>query len=224
MHFGYNNPQNTFLLGGHILATVFEDRDFDIIVRNDLKVSGQCVKGIKTANQVLGMIKETFFYKTIDSLLPLYKSLVRPHLEYCMQAWSPHLRKDIDLEEGVERRATNMVLGWDKHSYSDRLTICDLLTLEDRRLRGDLIQVFKILKGFHMVNYQDFFELDQDTSRRGHTLKLVKPRARLDIRNNFFSYRILNSWNKLPTDVVNCLTVNSFKNKLSTYLISCNSG
>ena len=55
-----------------------------------------------------------------------------------------------------------MDLGWDKHSYSDRLTICSLLTLEDKRLRGDLIQVFKILKGFDKVNYQNFFEVDQN--------------------------------------------------------------
>ena len=103
-----------------------------------------------------------------------------------MQAWSPHLRKYIDLLAGVQRRATRMFMGWNKHCYSDRLTICNLFTLEDRRLRGDLIQVFKILKGFDKVNYQNFFELDQDTSRRGHTLKLVKPRARLDIRNHFF--------------------------------------
>ena len=195
MHFGYNNPQNTFLLGGHILDTVVGERDLGIIERNDLKLSSQCVKVVKTANQVLGMIKRTFSYKTFDNF-PLYKSLVRPHLEYRMQAWSPHLRKDIDLLEGIQCRATRMVLGWDKHCYSDRLTICKLLTLEDRRLRGDLIQVFKILIGFDKVNNQNFFELDQDTSRRGHTLKLVKQRARLDIRNHFVRYRIINSWNK----------------------------
>ena len=136
-------------------------RNFGIIVRNDLKVSSQCVKVIKTATQVLRMIKRTFSYKTIYNLVPLYKSLVRPHLEYCMQDWSPHLRKDIDLLKGVESRGTRMVLGWDKHCYSDRLTICNLLILEVRRLKGDLIQVFKILKGFDKVNYQNFFELDQ---------------------------------------------------------------
>ena len=76
-----------------------------------------------------------------------------------MKAWSLHLRKDIDLLEGVQRRATRMVLGWDKHCYSDRITICNLLTLEDKRLRGDLIQVFTILKGFDKVNHQNFFEL-----------------------------------------------------------------
>ena len=179
------------------MDTVVEEKDLGIIVRNDLKVSSQCVKVVKTANQVLGMIKRTFSYKPIDKYFPLYKSIVRPHLEYFKQAWSPHLRKDIDLLEGVQRRATRMVLGWDKHCYSDRLTICNLLILEDRRLRGNLIQVFKILKGFDKVNYQNFLKLDQDKSGQGHTMKvLVKPRARLDIRNHFFSYRIINSWNK----------------------------
>ena len=114
------------------MDTVVEERDLGIIVRNYLKVSSQCVKVVKTAKQVLGMIKRTFSYKTIDNLLPLYKSLVIPHLEYCMQAWSPHLRKDITLLEGVQRRATRMVLGWDKHCYTDRLIICNLFILEDR--------------------------------------------------------------------------------------------
>ena len=129
------------------MHTFVEERGLRIIVRNDLKVSSQCVKVVNTANQVLGMIKRTFSYKTVDNLLSLYKSLVKPHLEYRMQASSPHLRKDIDLLEGLQRR----VLGWDKNSYSDRLTICNLLKLEDRRLRVDLIQVFKIRKGFDKV-------------------------------------------------------------------------
>ena len=75
--------------------------DSGIIVRNALKVSSQCVKVVKTDNQVVGMIKKTFSYKSIDNHLPLYKSLVRPSLENYMQAWSLHLRKYIDLLEGV---------------------------------------------------------------------------------------------------------------------------
>ena len=57
MHFGYNNPMHTFLLGGHILETVSEEKDLGVMVRNDLKVFSQCIKVVKTANQVLGMIK-----------------------------------------------------------------------------------------------------------------------------------------------------------------------
>ena len=89
MHFGYNNPNNIFLLGGHILDTVDEEKDFGVMIRKDLKASSQCVKIFKTANQILGMIKRTFTFETKDNLLQLYKCLVRPHLEYCMQVWNP---------------------------------------------------------------------------------------------------------------------------------------
>ena len=82
MHFGYNNPNNIFLLGGHILETVDEEKVLGVMIRKDLKASSQRVKIVKTANQILGMIKRTFTFKTKDNLLQLYKCLVRPHLEY----------------------------------------------------------------------------------------------------------------------------------------------
>ena len=80
MHFGYNNPNNIFLLGGHILDTVDEETDLAVMNRKDLKASSQCAKIVKTANQILGMIKRTFTFKTKDNLLQLYKCSVRPHL------------------------------------------------------------------------------------------------------------------------------------------------
>ena len=85
MHFGYNNPNNIFLLGGHILETVDEEKDLGVMMWKDLKNSSQCVKIVKTENKILGMITRTFTFKTKDNLLQLYKCLVRPHLEYCMQ-------------------------------------------------------------------------------------------------------------------------------------------
>ena len=106
MHFGYNNPNNIVLIGGHILETVDEEKDLGVIIRKDLKASSQCVKIVKTANQILGMITRTFNFKTKDNLLQLYKCLVRPHLKYCMQVWNPYLKKNIDLLEGVQHRAT----------------------------------------------------------------------------------------------------------------------
>ena len=91
MHFGYNNPMHT-LFGGQILETVSEEKDLGVMVRNDLKVFSQCIK-VKTANQVLGMIKRTITHKTKENLLHLYKFLVRPHLEYCLQVWRPYLKR-----------------------------------------------------------------------------------------------------------------------------------
>ena len=97
------------------------------------------------------MIKRNFRFKSRSVMLPLYKSIVRPHMDYCVQAWRPHYRKDIDKLEKVQRRATKMVEGLEGYSYSDRLRILGLTTLETRFLRADLIEVFKILKGFENV-------------------------------------------------------------------------
>jgi ribonuclease P/MRP protein subunit RPP40 len=223
MHFGYNNPKNTFLLGSQILDSVKEEKDLGVLITDDLKVSNQCVKVVKTANQVLGMIKRTFTFKTTDNLLQLYKSLVRPHLEYCMQVWCPYLRKDIDMIEGVQRKATRMILGYSEKSYEDRLKLCKLLTLEQRRHRGDMIEVFKLLNGFDDVKYNNFFELDSNTCTRGHKHKLIKPRANLNLRLHNFSHRVINAWNNLPAFIVESHSVNSFKHHLSVYL-SVNSG
>ena len=94
MHFGYNNPNNT-LLGDHILETVDEEKDLDVMIWKDLKAYSQCVKIVKTANQILDMIKRTFTFKTKDNLLQLYKCLVRPHLEYCMKGVESLFKKRI---------------------------------------------------------------------------------------------------------------------------------
>ena len=81
-----------------------------------------------------------------------------------MQVWNPYLKKDIDLLEGVQRRATNMILGYKHYNYKDRLALCQLSTLEGRRLRGDLIQAFKLLKGLDQINYNNFFVIDVNSS------------------------------------------------------------
>ena len=118
------------------------------------------------------MIKRNFRFKSSSVMLPLYKSIVRPHLDYCVQAWRPHYRKDIDKLEKVQRRATKMVEGLEGYSYSDRLRILGLTTLETRFLRADLIEVFKILKGFENVDPEKFFQVVGDDGRRGHIFKL----------------------------------------------------
>ena len=97
-----------------------------------------------------------------------------------MQAWRPHYRKDIDKLEKVQRRATKMVEGLEGYSYSDRLRILSLTALETRFLRADLIEVFKILKGFENVDPGKFFQVVGDDGRREYVFKFFKKRCRLD--------------------------------------------
>ena len=146
------------------------------------------------------------------------KAIVRPHLEYCIQAWRPYRKKDIDTLERIQRRATKMIPELRDLSYEERLKECGLTTLETRRLRGDQIEVFKILNGYENIDRNMFFSLKKDSRTRGREVKLVKDQCRLDIRKHSFSQRAIHEWNKLSTDCVTASSVNMFKNKVDTYL------
>ena len=163
---------------------------------------------------MLGMIHRTYDDKSKDTMLKLYKSLVRPHLEYAIQAWRPYKQKDIDSMEKVQRRATRMMEGLGGLSYEERLERTNLLSLEMRRLRSDLIEVYKIINGFEGLNVDDFFEFRDDNVTRGHSKKIYKLRSRLDIRKYFFTQRVVEEWNSLPSEVVESKSINEFKSRI----------
>jgi len=158
-----NNLKTKYELDGANLDEVIEERDLGVIIQNDLKCSQQCSKAIKTANRILCIIKRTFTYLDSENVLQLYKTLVRPHLEYSVQAWIPYYRKYIDLIEKVQRRATKLIPSLKNTSYQDRLTFLDLTTLETRR--GDLIEVLKIFKGYDDLKPSNFFNLNSTVTR-----------------------------------------------------------
>jgi len=124
-----------------------------VIINQSLKSSSQCVAAAKAANRTLGMINRTFVNRHTEILLKLYLSLVRPKLEYCIQAWRPYLKKDIDLLEKVQKRATRMMITEKGLTYEERLKKLGITTLETRRLRGDLIEVLKIFRGFDDIKH-----------------------------------------------------------------------
>jgi len=109
-----------------------------------------------------GMIKRTFLCKSKELILQLYKSLIRPKLEYCIQAWKPYFKKDINILERVQKRATKMINGFSEFKYETRFKKLGLTTLETRRLRGDLIEVFKIVKGYKRSSVRIYLLLDQN--------------------------------------------------------------
>ena len=107
-----------------------------------MKVSEQCRIAASKGNQILGMIRRNIKYNEKGLIVPLYKAIVRPHFD-CIQAWRPYLRKDIDMLEKIQRRATKLIPGIRDFSNKDRLKECGLTTLETRRLRRDQTEVFK---------------------------------------------------------------------------------
>ena len=151
-------------------------------------------------------------------IVPLYKAIVRPHLEYCIQAWRPYC-KDIDKLERIQRRATKMILELRDVSYESRLLECGLTTLETRRLRGDQIEVFEIMNGYEDIARKMFFKRKEGSRTRGHKAALVKEQCRLQMRKYSFLQRVINEWNKLSNDCVDVSSVNMFKNRIDRYLI-----
>jgi ribonucleases P/MRP protein subunit RPP40 len=144
---GCNNVGASYMMNGTVLQDVKEEQDLGVVIQDNLKCAKLCAKVVTKANRTLAMIKRNFSNFSDEVVLRLYKSLVRPQLEYAVQAWRPHLKKDIDSTEGVHRRATNLVHYLRGFQYEDRLRALHLTTLETRRLKGDLIEVFKIFKG-----------------------------------------------------------------------------
>jgi len=136
MHLGHNNRKIKYEMGGMELDSTLEEKDLGVIFNEKLQVGKQCLKAANKANQILGMIKRTFVSRKKELIIPLYKSLVRPHLDYCKQAWRPHLRKDIDVIERVQRRATRLIDKCRGFEYGERLTLTKLTTLETRHDRS----------------------------------------------------------------------------------------
>jgi len=182
MHFGHNNLKMDYSLDNKILQTVHQEKDLGVIISDDMKSLLQCIQAYSKANRMLGVINRAIVYKSKEVMLCLYKTLVRPHLEYCTVAWSPHYVKDKVLLERVQRRFTRMVPELQELPYPERLKKLSLWSLEEPRVRADLIEVYKGIHGLSALPFDALFEFDNSGRTRGHSLKLRKHHSRLDLR------------------------------------------
>ena len=136
-----------------------------------------------------------------------------------MQFWSPNLRKDILAIEGVQRRFTRLTPGLAGLSYVERLERLGLYTLEFRRMRGDLIETYKIIKGLDTLEAGSMFPLMGESRTRGHSLRIRGRPFRTEMRKNFFTQRVVDMWNALPQKAVEAKSLDAFKRELDRALI-----
>ena len=220
LHIGYRNEKAKYFLNGTQLKSVDSEIDLGVTISSSLKPSQQCSEVVKKANKIIGLIGRSFEYKSKDTILTLYNSLVRPLLEYCVQAWCPYYQKDIAKLERVQHRVTKMIPSLRNKSYEERLKELNLYTLTQRRLRGDLIQVFKIIKGIDNMDCSKYFTIDRSNYTRGNGCKIVGKSFNSHESKNYFFHRVVNLWNGLPRDVIDCDTVQTFKRRLDKYFAS----
>ena len=181
------------------LEVLEEEKDLRVKFDPSLQFSKHVAMVSNKANKMVGIIRRTFDYMDEKMLTTLYKTLVRPHLEYANCIWHPPLHKDVQTIEKVQRRATKIVSSLRDLPYEQRLKKLKLPTLAYRRLREDLIPVYRIVHGINDINKENLFQMaDQELGLRGHGYKIFKQFARLDLRKNSFSMRVVNAWNELP--------------------------
>ena len=219
IHFGHDNPQNTYTLNETPLSKAESEVDLGVTITSDSKPSEQCSKVAKKAMQRLGILKRTFKHIDIATFRVIYPTYVRPLMEYAVQAWNPYYAKDIECLEKVQKYATQLIPEIAHLNYEERLEKLNLYSLEQRRLRGQLIETFKILSGKYEFNHEKLFKFSDTSNTRGHTMKLYKPTLKkgLMLRKNFFNIAIINTWNDLPQGVVTASTVDTFKNRLDRH-------
>jgi hypothetical protein len=161
----------------------------------------------------MGLIRRTYTYLDEQSFKYLFQALVRPHIEYAEAVWSPFKEGDIEKIENVQRRATKQVPTLKKNmEYNERLKKLKMPTLKYRRMRGDMIEVFKIINDIYdPLTTVDMFELNTTSNTRGRSKKMKIKTSRLNVSKYTFVVRIVEIWNSLPESVMQAKTVTQFE-------------
>jgi len=220
MHTGRGNPKHKYRLRGEWIESSPEKKDLGVLVDEKLSITRQCALAAQKANHILYCIKRSMVTRSREGILPFYSALVRPHLDSCIQLWSPQNRKDMELLERAQRRATKMISRLEHLSYEDRLRELGLFSLKKRKLREGLLAAFQYLKEACKRAGEGLFTKACSDRTRGNGFKLKEGRFSLDIRNKFFTVRVVRHWHKLPREAVAAPFLEVFKARLGGVLSS----
>ena len=215
LHMGKKNLKNKYYMDSECtipLKSTDSEKDVGVTFSTDLKLKKHISNVIKKANQLTGLVKRSFVHLDKTLLLNLYKTVIRPHLEYANVIWHPMFKDGLKALEKVQRRVTKLIPELKLMSYRDRLVELKLPSIKFRQIRGDLIQTFKIVHHIDNLKFSDFFSFNKtNQTTRNSNLKLFKEHAYSRTRNNFLSYRVNNYWNSLEESTRTAKSILDFK-------------
>ena len=203
------------------LRTVNSEQDLGLLIDNELTFKEHIHLKVKKANALFGMLRRTFVHLDKEMFKQLFVAIVIPHLEYGAAVWNPYKKELIRLIENVQRRASRQVEGISHLPYNRRLEEMKLPTLQYRRFRGDMIEVYKLSHGLYDEEVTVIVLTFRDNTRhyffRGHRFNLPKGRYRKDLRKFSFRCHVTERWNNLPESIVHAENLNTFKNRFDRY-------
>ena len=223
MHLDFNNnPRQQYTFNNVTLDSINIEKDLGVLTTDKLSWQQQIKGCISKANQMISWVTRNMILRDQHVMRDVYRSIVRPHLEYCTQLWSPPAKHGnwaliIELEN-VQRRFTRLINDLGTLTYSERLASLKLTTLAERRIRGDLIETFKILSG--LVDYgQTLFTLSRSGSKLLCRPSVCSDKKIRNLQNSFLSERVISYWNKLPSYARTSSNVAEFKINLEEFKI-----
>ena len=202
-----------------VLAATCVEKDLGVHIHDSLKPSYQCAEAAKKANAVLGQMARAFTYRHKDTWLKIYRIYVRPLLELSVQAWAPWTEADASVLERVQQRAVRMTSGLHGKTYAEKLREVKMLSLSERRVRGDMMETWKVLADESRAGLLIRADALSERVTRGTASNalVMESRINLDIRRHFFTNRVVAPWNALPSNVRNCESLDSFKLSYDKY-------
>ena len=209
-------PQKDYKLGEEKIKEANEEKDLGVIIQNTLSPEKHINRIFGKTYNMLQNIGLAFNYLDEEMMKKILCTLIRPQLEYAAVIWSPYKKKHVKKIERIQRLATRMIPGFKELEYEERLERLELTTLEDRRIRGDMITMYKLVNEIDLLD-RDLIKLDSNNYLRGHGKKLTKEICLGDVRKYSFPHRSIDRWNKLSKDIVEAECVNQMKVRYDKY-------
>ena len=211
-------PSFEYKMGDRVIEKSVEEEDLGICFQESLSPELHINRKVRNTLGILSDVRINFAYIDAEMMSKIIKSIIRPKLEYAQVVWAPHLINHSKKIERVQRTATRMIPELENLEYEDRLKRLGLESLEDRRTRGDLIQLFKFVRGFDETDIQNWIVVDNlKMTRRAHDYKLRFLTCDSDLKRTAFPNRVIQMWNRLPERVVCANSISKFKEEYDVY-------